>query len=89
MSFPCPTCGELMSTISTREIERRRQCPQGHRVTTIEITREQYDRNAHDLDYLQNLKLALIPALNNFSKELHDNNNDNQSNPRQLRLPGF
>ena len=87
MSFPCPTCGEAMSTIATRELERRRQCPQGHRVTTIEITKEEYDRNAHDLEYLQNLKLALIPTLNNFSKELHVNND--QSDPRQLRLPGF
>ena len=85
MSFPCPTCGELMSTISTREIERRRQCPQGHRVTTIEITKEAYDKTAQDLEYLKNLKFALATNFQNFSKELYDLTDHST----QLRLPGF
>lgn len=79
MSFYCPTCGKdtrvTMTYWENRGLtnpERRRECPDGHRCTTIEVEKFQYKDQLQDLEYLFHLKTAIGPILENFSKELHE-----------------
>ena len=79
MSFYCPTCGKDTRVLITywenrgfTNPERRRECPDGHRCTTVEVEKFKYKDQLQELEYLEDLKLALAPTFKSFSEELHE-----------------